>query len=71
MRNHLRIVPATSSNNEEKPTVKKALAMATRYPLYESLRDAKYCSCPLLEKMVAANWLGRKTGRGFYEYGKQ
>jgi len=36
--------------------------------LYESLRDPKYRPCPLLEKMSAAGWLGRKTGRGFYEY---
>jgi 3-hydroxybutyryl-CoA dehydrogenase len=36
--------------------------------LYESLRDPKYRPCPLLEKMVAAGWLGCKTGRGFYEY---
>ncbi len=39
--------------------------------LYESFRDSKYRPCPLLEKMAAAGWLGRKTGRGFYEYTKQ
>ncbi|MGO8816481.1 MAG: 3-hydroxyacyl-CoA dehydrogenase family protein [Terriglobia bacterium] len=36
--------------------------------LYESFHDSKYRPCPLLEKMVAADWLGCKTGRGFYTY---
>ncbi len=36
--------------------------------LYEEFNDSKYRPCPLLKKMVRAGYLGRKSGRGFYEY---
>jgi 3-hydroxybutyryl-CoA dehydrogenase len=38
--------------------------------LQEGLGDPKYRACPLLKKYVAASWLGRKSGRGFYTYDK-
>ncbi len=39
--------------------------------LYDGFRDTKYRPCPLLRSMVTAGHLGRKTGRGFYRYGRR
>jgi 3-hydroxybutyryl-CoA dehydrogenase len=42
--------------------------LAIMETLYDGFKDSKYRPCPLLRKYVEAGWLGKKTGRGFYEY---
>ncbi|HEY0544714.1 MAG TPA: 3-hydroxybutyryl-CoA dehydrogenase [Pyrinomonadaceae bacterium] len=44
------------------------VCLAIMNVLHEGLGDPKYRACPLLKRYVDAGWLGRKSGRGFYEY---
>ena len=46
-------------------------ALAVMQVLYDGLADSKYRPCPLLVKYVEAGWLGRKVGRGFYDYSSE
>jgi 3-hydroxybutyryl-CoA dehydrogenase len=42
--------------------------LAIMETLFEGFKDSKYRPCPLLRKYVEAGWLGKKTGKGFYDY---
>jgi len=42
--------------------------LAIMETLYDGFKDSKYRPCPLLRQYVEAGWLGRKTGKGFYDY---
>ncbi len=44
------------------------ICLAVMQVLHEGLADTKYRPCPLLVKYVEAGWIGRKSGRGFYDY---
>ena len=44
------------------------ICLSVMHVLYEGLADSKYRPCPLLVKYVEAGWIGRKSGRGFYDY---
>jgi 3-hydroxybutyryl-CoA dehydrogenase len=47
------------------------VCLAVMQVLYDGLADSKYRPCPLLVKYVEAGWIGKKVGRGFYDYSKE
>jgi len=47
------------------------VCLAIMNVLHDGFGDSKYRACPLLRRYVDAGWLGKKSGRGFYEYGKE
>jgi 3-hydroxybutyryl-CoA dehydrogenase len=44
------------------------VCLAIMNVLYDGFNDSKYRPCPLLRRYVDAGWLGRKAGKGFYDY---
>jgi 3-hydroxyacyl-CoA dehydrogenase len=50
------------------PSIGLDTCLAIQQTLYEGTRDSKYRPSVLLERMVDAQWYGRKNGKGFYEY---